>query len=284
MIIDAHQHFWRYSPERDSWITSQMSILKRDYLPDDLAGELAANGIDGSIAVQASQSEQETQFLLGLAEHSPQVVAVVGWVDLRETRIRDRLAYFSRFPKLRGFRHIVQSEPEDRFLLREDFCRGISALREFKFTYDILIYPRQLPAAIELVRRFPEQRFVIDHMAKPVIRTGELQPWAQQMRELASQPNVWCKLSGLVTEAVWGKWKPEHFRPYFDVVLAAFAPERLMFGSDWPVCLLSGSYEQVKALIVDTISALSPEQQRKILGLNALSFYGLETSQHGFAA
>lgn len=261
-----------------------MSILKRDYLPDDLAGELAANGIDGSIAVQASQSEQETQFLLGLAEHSPQVVGVVGWVDLRETRIRDRLAYFSRFPKLRGFRHIVQSEPEDRFLLREDFCRGISALREFKFTYDILIYPRQLPAAIELVRRFPEQRFVIDHMAKPVIRTGELQPWAQQMRELASQPNVWCKLSGLVTEAVWGKWKPEHFRPYFDVVLAAFAPERLMFGSDWPVCLLSGSYEQVKALIVDTISALSPEQQRKILGLNALSFYGLETSQHGFAA
>jgi L-fuconolactonase len=284
MIIDAHQHFWRYNPERDAWITPEMAVLKRDYLPADLARELAPNGVDGSIAVQASQSEEETPFLLGLAEQFSQIVGVVGWVALRDPAIRDRLTYFSQFPKLRGFRHIVQSEPDDRFMLRDDFCRGISLLREFKFTYDILIYPRQLPAAVELVRRFPEQRFVIDHIAKPIVRTGELQPWADHMKELAAQPNVWCKLSGLVTEAAWTKWKAEQFRPYFDVVLGAFGPQRLMFGSDWPVCLLAATYKQVKALVSEAICGCSAEQQQRIMGLNAMSFYGIESSSHGIAA
>src|SRR5579884_1272106 len=179
MIIDAHQHFWHFDAERDSWITPAMQVLRRDYLPDDLAPELVSNNVDGTVAVQASQSEEETSFLLQLAQHHKQVLGVVGWVDLRDPGLRDRLAYFSQFPKLRGFRHIVQSEPDDRFMLRDDFCHGISLLSEFNFTYDILIYPRHLPAAIELTRRFPEQRFVLDHMAKPLIRAGELQPWAE---------------------------------------------------------------------------------------------------------
>ncbi len=284
MIIDAHQHFWHYDAERDSWITPEMAVLKRDYLPDELCRELAANGIDGCVAVQAAQSENETQFLLGLAERYPQIAGVVGWVDLRAATIRERLAHFSQFRKLRGFRHIVQSEPDDRFLLSDNFCRGLSYLQEFNFAYDILIYPRQLPAAIELVRRFPRQRFVVDHLAKPSIRTAELHPWAEQMRQLGAHPNVWCKLSGLVTEAEWRNWTPQQFRPYFDVVFEAFGPDRLMFGSDWPVCLLSASYREVKALVCDAISGLSVEEQQSILGLNAISFYGLEVSQHGFAA
>jgi len=197
---------------------------------------------------------------------------------------KERLQYFSEFKKLRGFRHIVQSEPDDRFILRDDFCRGIELLGHFHFTYDILVYPRQLPAAIELVRRFPQQAFVIDHIAKPFIRRGELDPWATHMREVASHANVWCKLSGLVTEATWGQWKPEDFRPYLDIVLKSFGPDRLMFGSDWPVCLLSASYSQVKQLVTGAVAHLTAEEQAKIFGLNAVAFYGLESTSHGLAA
>lgn len=276
MIIDAHQHFWRYDSERDNWITREMAVLKRDYLPEDLCLEFAASRVNGSVAVQVSQSEQETLFLLDLAERHKEIVGVVGWVNLCDRGIRERLLHFSQFRKVCGFRHIVQSEPDDRFLVREDFCRGISALQEFNFTYDILIYPRQFFAAIDLVRRFPEQRFVIDHMAKPAIRTGALKAWARYIREIAAQPNVWCKLSGLVTEAEWKNWNPEQFQPFYDVVLKAFGPDRLIFGSDWPVCLLSGTYMQVKKLATGLIAELTAEQQEKIMGLNAVSFYNLE--------
>ena len=284
MIIDAHQHFWHYDPQRDSWITPEMSVLKRDFLPDDLRPALATNGVDGTVAVQASQSEQETQFLLSLAAQHREIMGVVGWVDLRDSGIQDRLRYFSSFQKLRGFRHIAQSEADDRFLVQPDFCRGIECLRQFSFTYDILIYPRQFPAAIELVRKFPEQAFVIDHMAKPDIRAGKLEPWAQQIEEIAAHRNVWCKLSGLVTEAEWRKWTPQQFRPFFDVVLKAFGSDRLMFGSDWPVCLLSATYTQTKQLVTDAISGLSSEEQQKIFGLNAISFYGLKASHDGSPA
>lgn len=273
MIIDAHQHFWRYQAERDAWITPEMGVLKRDYMPPDLRAELTANGVDGSVAVQASQSEEETSFLLDLAQGHQEIVAVVGWVDLRAPNIKDRLEYFAQFDKLAGFRHVAQSEPDDSFLVREDFCRGIASLQRFHFTYDILIYPRQLPAALELVRRFSEQRFVVDHMAKPPIRAAEVEPWASQMCEIAACQNVWCKLSGLVTEAEWGKWTAAEFRPYFDVVLKLFGPDRLMFGSDWPVCLLSAAYAQVKGLVNDAVAAYSPEDRRKMFGLNAVSFY-----------
>jgi L-fucono-1,5-lactonase len=284
MNIDAHQHFWRYDAARDAWITDGMSALKHDFLPEQLVAEMEKNGIDASIAVQADQSEEETLFLLGLAERSERIAGVVGWIDLRSPAIEERLRFFSRFSKLRGFRHIAQSEPDDYFLMRPDFTRGISLLRQFNFTYDILIYPRQLPAAIELVKKFPEQSFVIDHLAKPDIRSGSSRSWAAQMREIAQSPNVRCKLSGLVTEADWRGWKPGDFTPYLDVAFPAFGPERVMFGSDWPVCLLAGSYAQVKGIVEDYVDRRAAGDKQKIFGGNAARFYGLEEFAGGLAS
>lgn len=275
MNIDAHQHFWRYDPRRDAWITDEMSALKRNFLPEDLLPELAANGIGGSVAVQADQSEEETLFLLDCVAQHAEIAGVVGWVDLRAANARERLAFFSRFPKLRGFRHIVQAEADARFLLREDFCRGVACLREFGFTYDILIYPKQLPAAREFVEKFPEQPFAIDHLAKPLIRAKEMEPWREHMRAIAAHPNVYCKLSGIITEADWRNWSAEDCRPYLDVVFEAFGASRLMFGSDWPVCLLAGTYRGVVGLIGDYTRNLSPVDREKIFGLNAARFYGL---------
>jgi L-fuconolactonase len=249
MKIDAHQHFWRYDPDRDRCITERMERLKRDFLPEELMEELARNEIEGSIAVQADQSERETRFLLQLAERPREIKGVVGWVDLRAPDVGERLHSLSQIPKLVGFRHIVQSEPDDRFLLRQDFCRGIRPLAACDFTYDILIYPRQLPAAIELARMFPEQRFLLDHLAKPPIKTGPIAEWAAQIRALAEQPNVYAKLSGPVTEADGDHWQESDAPPYLDVALEAFGADRLLFGSDWPVCLLAGSYRRVKSLI-----------------------------------
>jgi L-fuconolactonase len=276
MRIDAHQHFWKYNSEQYSWITDEMQVIKRDYLPTDLLPELHANGISGCVAVQALQSENETRFLLELADQFDEIKGVVGWVDLTADDLPERLSYFSQFKKLRGFRHIVQAEPDERFMLRPQFCRGIACLKEFNFTYDILIYARQLPAAIELVDKFPNQRFVIDHIAKPSIRAGELQTWSEQMRAIAKGANVYCKLSGMVTEADWQSWREEDFSPYLEVVLEAFGPERLMFGSDWPVCLLAASYKQVKSLVETYICKLPPRQQESILGLSAVKFYDLD--------
>ena len=252
-----------------------MGVLKREFLPQHLLPELAANGIGASIAVQADQSERETMFLLDCAAQHPEIAGVVGWVDLRAPNLPERLAYFSRFKKLRGFRHIVQAEPDDRFLLRDDFCRGIGCLREFGFTYDILIYPKQLTAACEFVDKFPEQPFVIDHLAKPQIRDRGIEPWREQMRRIAEHPNVYCKLSGIVTEADWAKWSDEDCQPYLDVVFETFGADRLMFGSDWPVCLLAGTYGRVKGLIDAYTRGMSTADRDKIFGLNAARFYGL---------
>ncbi|HLV95592.1 MAG TPA: amidohydrolase family protein [Candidatus Acidoferrales bacterium] len=277
MNIDSHQHFWRYDPQRDAWITDEMSVLKRDFLPQDLIPELAANGVAASIAVQADQSERETLFLLECAAQHREIAAVVGWVDLCAPNLPERLGFFSQFKKLRGFRHIVQGEPDDRFLLREDFCRGVACLSEFGFTYDILIYPKQLPAACEFVERFPDQPFVIDHLAKPAIRAKEIDCWREQIRAVAAHPNVFCKLSGVITEADWSKWSLDACRPYLDVVFEAFGADRLMFGSDWPVCLLAGTYRQVKDLIGDYTESLSGADRERVFGLSAARFYGLNT-------
>lgn len=252
-----------------------MAVLKRDFLPEHLVSELATNGVDASIAVQANQSERETLFLLDCAAQHPEIAAVVGWVDLRSSNLPERLAFFAQFKKLRGFRHIVQAEVDDRFLLHEDFCRGIERLHEFGFTYDILIYPKQLAAACEFAGRFPKQPFVIDHLAKPLIRDRAMEPWRTQIRAVAARPNVYCKLSGLITEADWRKWSADDCRPYFDVVFEAFGIDRLMFGSDWPVCLLAGSYQRVKDLIGDYTRNLSAADRAKIFGVNAARFYGL---------
>jgi len=283
MTIDAHQHFWRYDPARDAWITDAMSLLKRDFLPEQLEPELAANGMDATVVVQVDQSEEETLFLLDLAERSERIAGVVGWVDLRAPGIEERLRFYSQYKKLRGFRHIAQSEP-DGYLVGPDFTRGISLLREFGFVYDILIYPRQLPAAIDLVARFPDQRFVVDHLAKPLIKDGIREPWESYIRTIAQNANVFCKVSGLVTEADWQRWTPEDIRPYLDVAFEALGPERLMFGSDWPVCLLAANYRRVKEVLESYVDQHAAQRKENIFGGNAIRFYGLKVAPRGFAA
>jgi L-fuconolactonase len=278
MRIDAHQHFWRYNPARDAWITDAMGVLKRDYLPGDLAVELTRNGLDCTIAVQADQSERETEFLLELAEKHNFIAGVVGWVDFRSSHVAERLQYFSKFERLAGFRHIVQSEPDDFFLLGHEFVRGLRQLQPYGFTYDLLVYPQQLPAAVELAARLPQQAFVLDHMGKPEIRSGQNAGWRGLIRDLAAHPNVHCKLSGIVTEAHWNRWTPEEIKPYLDVIFEAFGPDRLMFGSDWPVCLLAASYSQVFHLIRDYIAQCPPGGQDAILGLNAMRFYRIKAA------
>jgi len=284
MKIDAHQHFWKYDPVRDAWITDAMQAIKRDFLMNDFELERVANGIEASIAVQADQSEKETIFLLELAEQNPKIAGIVGWVDLCSPTIAKRLRFFSRYGKLRGFRHVAQAEPDQRFLVRDGFLRGVRCLREYGFTYDILIYPKQLPAALELVAILPEQQFVIDHMAKPDIRTNSSAEWAKQMRAIAQNPKVFCKISGLVTEADWHSWKKADFKPYLDVVFEAFGADRLMFGSDWPVCLVAATYRQVKEIVEDYLRDFPVNEKNKIFGENAVRFYGLKTGQNGLAA
>ncbi|HEU5403176.1 MAG TPA: amidohydrolase family protein [Terriglobales bacterium] len=283
MRIDSHQHFWNYDPARDSWITLEMPVLRRDYLPQDLLPELRLHGVDACVAVQADQSERETEFLLQLAGCNPEIIGVVGWVDLRSPAVGDSLRRFAEYEKFCGVRHIVQGEGDDRFMLQESFMRGIACLREFDLTYDILVYPRQLPAAIELARRFPEQRFVLDHIAKPEIRVDKREPWATHIRELATCRNVYCKISGLVTEADWQRWSAADIFPYLDVVFEAFGTSRLMFGSDWPVCLLAGTYERVVGLVSEYTSSLPENERTQIFGVNAVRFYGLQ-GIHEFTA
>jgi L-fuconolactonase len=272
MRLDSHQHFWRYDASQYPWIPAG-SALQRDWLPADLAAIHRSLGFDGSIAVQARQSLAESHWLLGLADADPRVKGVVGWVDLRSDDVEEPLAQLAAHPKFVGVRHVAQDEPDDRFLVCAAFQEGIRRLRPFGLTYDLLVYPRQLPAAIELVAAHPEQPFVLDHIAKPHIRDGVLQPWAEQIRELARHGNVLCKVSGMVTEADHRGWKGGDFRPYLDVVFEAFGPGRLMFGSDWPVCLLAGSYEQVEGLARDHLRHLSPEESAAFWGGNCERFY-----------
>ncbi len=267
--IDSHQHFWRYSPAEHVWMDDRMGVLKRDYLPEELSPLLAAIGFDGTIAVQARQNLEETRWLLELAGRFPFIKGVVGWVDLRSPELRKQLA---AFPKLVGVRHVVHDEPDDEFMLRPDFRRGIAQLRDFGLTYDLLLFPRHLPVAVQLVEEFPEQPFVLDHIAKPRIAEGLLSPWQEDLRRLARFPNVWCKLSGLVTEAKWKQWRPDEFRRYLDIVFDAFGPDRLMIGSDWPVCMLSGDYASTMNIVIDY---LSPGDRDGVLGGNCARFYKL---------
>ena len=273
--IDSHQHFWRYSPATHGWINEEMSVLKRDFLPPDLAPLLHAQRMDGCVAVQAAQHEGETDFLIELAGQYPFIKGVVGWVDLRAANVKERLAHYAQYPVVKGFRHIVQDEPNPQFLLDPDFCHGIEALKEFKFTYDILIYPIHLEVAYLFASRFPDQPFVLDHLAKPYIREQKLELWATQIHKLASLPNVSCKLSGMVTEANWTTWQFADFRLYAEVILDAFGPDRVMVGSDWPVCLLAGSYPKVISLAEILISERTAKEQARIMGLNAQRFYNL---------
>lgn len=275
MKIDSHQHFWKYHPVKDAWITDAMKTIQRDFLPDDLWPLLQENGIDGCVAVQADQSEAETEFLLQLAESFDFIKGVVGWVDLRAENVEERLAHFAQFPKLKGFRHIVQSEPKDDFLLNPDFCRGVELLSAYDFTYDLLIFPRHLPVAETFVSWFPEQRFVLDHLAKPDFKTADFTTWEQGIRALAAHPNVCCKVSGMVTEADWNNWKAEDFSPCLAVLVEAFGLDRLLFGSDWPVCLLAASYGETCDIVRRYFAQFPVEAQEKLWGGNATAFYHL---------
>jgi L-fuconolactonase len=273
MKIDAHQHFWPYTPEAYGWVGPEMAVLKQDFLPPDLAPLLASLDFDGTVAVQARQTLEETRWLLALADQHAFIKGVVGWVDLCSPDLVAQLDRFGAHPKLCGVRHLVQDEPDDRFMLRADFVRGLKLLAGYGLTYDILIHPRHLPVACDLVEMFPEQPFVLDHLAKPLIKEGLLSPWESDLRRLAAFPNVLCKLSGMVTEADWQVWQPADFQPYLDVMFDAFGPRRLMIGSDWPVCTLAGAYAPVMQLVLDSIKQFSPEEQTGILGENAVQFY-----------
>ncbi|MSU40321.1 MAG: amidohydrolase [Pedosphaera sp.] len=273
MRIDAHQHFWRYNAAQYSWINQRMNVLKRDYLPDDLARVQTPLGFEGSIAVQARQDIDEARWLLELAQAHPRIMGVVGWVDLQSAALDAQLEELAAHPQFVGVRHVVQDEPDDRFMLRPEFLRGLSKLRQHDLTYDLLVFPRQLPAAIEVVRRMPDQPFVLDHIAKPAIKEQRMEPWATLIRELAALPNVHCKISGMVTEANWTDWTAADFQPYMDVVFDAFGPERLMIGSDWPVCRLAGEYDRVMDLATDYIRARAPQSLNAFLGDNARAFY-----------
>ncbi len=273
--VDSHQHFWRYSVEEYGWIDEPMAALRRDFLPEHLRPLLAEHEVDGCVAVQARQTLAETEWLLDLADADPWILGVVGWVDLCAEDVCLQLEQVGERPRLRGVRHIVQAEPDPAFMQRGDFQRGIAALERHGLCYDVLVFPNQLPSAIELCRAFPRQPFVLDHLCKPYVSRHELEPWRGHLVELAAMPNVCCKISGLVTEADWRRWRPEDLRPYLDAALEAFGPERLMFGSDWPVCLVAADYDAWRQVVTEWTASLSVAEQQWLQGGSCARFYGL---------
>lgn len=275
MRLDAHQHFWQYDPRQYGWIDDRMDVLRRDFLPDDLAPQLPAAAIDGTIAVQARQRIEETEYLLGLSDAHGFIKGVVGWVDLCAPDVDAQLTRV-RHHRLVGVRHVIQDEADDDFMLRPAFQRGIGRLRDHGLTFDLLLFPRHLSRAVRLAETFPHQPFVLDHLAKPRIREGRIVPWQQDLHELAANPNVTCKLSGLATEADWQRWRAEDIRPYLDIALDAFGADRLMIGSDWPVCTLAADYNAAMAVVIDYVQRLSADEQSAILGATAARVYGLQ--------
>lgn len=274
MIIDSHQHFWQYDLERDTWIDENMGVLKRDFMPSDLYPIFLRENITGSIAVQADQSETETNFLLDCARKNSFIKGVVGWVDLQAADVANRLAYFSKNPLFKGVRHILQAE-DISFFKNPNFISGLGHLASYGLTYDLLVYHHQLAAAVELVDQFPTQTFIVNHIAKPNIDKDLCKKWKKNIRTLASYKNVYCKVSGLVTETDNKKWNESCFTPFIDTVSDAFGADRLLFGSDWPVCLLNGNYECVLKLIKNYFKSYAQKDRDKIFGLNSIKIYNL---------
>jgi L-fuconolactonase len=273
--IDSHQHFWNYDPARDTWINNKMQVLQKDFLPADLQPLLQEHVITGCIAVQADQSEAENEFLLSCARDNPFIKGIVGWIDLTAKQVENRLIYYQDKKIIKGFRHILQSETDRAFMLRPDFVRGIGLLSAYGFSYDLLIVPDQLLFARELALTFPEQRFILDHIAKPDIKRGGNETWAEELKILAACPNVYCKLSGLITEADWKHWSAAQVLPYIETAVAAFGMKRLMFGSDWPVCLLAGNYQSVIQLASSYFSTYTQAEQEGFWAGNAITCYNL---------
>src|SRR5665647_621522 len=273
--IDAHQHFWKFNPQRDKWITEDMAAIRRDFMPKELHALLVEEGFDGSVVIQSSQSEDENIFQLKNAEQNEFIKGVVGWIDFQNKNVQSRLEYYKQFEKMKGFRHIFPEELQRDFMLNSDFRRGIRYLNNYGFTYDILIFPDQLLYTNEFVASFPDQKFIIDHIAKPYIKDGKIKTWKKDLEAVARYENVYCKISGMVTEANWRNWEINDFFPYLDVVLEVFGIDRVMYGSDWPVCLVAASYKAQLSIIMKYISNLSKSEQEAILGQNAINFYQL---------
>jgi L-fuconolactonase len=275
MLIDSHHHFWQYSLQEYAWISDSMSVLKRDYLPPDLNREIKSVGFDGVVSVQARQSLRETQWLLELAEKNDFIKGVVGWVPLKSIDLSCELQKFAGHSKLKAVRHVLQDEPDDNYMLRPEFDRGISLLKDFHLRYDILIFERHLKQSIKLVDRHPDLTFILDHVAKPRIKEKLISPWRENINELAKRPNIYCKISGMATEADHSNWTETQLLPYMETALDAFGPRRLLFGSDWPVCLLATPYRRWFETVTDFIAPLSDSERNRIMGGTAIEAYGL---------
>jgi L-fuconolactonase len=274
--IDAHQHFWKFDPVRDNWINSDMAIIARDFLPNDLLPLLQRNNIDGTVLVQTCHMDEDNRFMLELADQHSFIKGVVGWVNLQSIKVEDKLKYYhERYPKMKGFRHVLQSDPDDQLMLRDSFKNGISLLNKYNFTYDILIYPKHLKYAAQLAAEFPDQKFVVDHLAKPHIKTKEIIAWKRDIEALSKHLNVYCKVSGMLTEADWYSWKTDDFMPYLDTVFNAFSINRVIYGSDWPVCKLAGGYNRALEILQIYTSRFSENEQAQFYGGNAIEFYNL---------
>ena len=275
MMIDSHHHLWIYKPKNYGWVDDSMSVLKHDYLPEDLALELENSRISGTVVIQARQILEETRWLLELADENSFIKGVVGWLDLRSPDLEQQLLKFATHPKLVGVRHVIHDEADDDFMLHPDFIQGIAKLVDYDLVYDLLLFPRHLERAIKLVDSFPRQRFVLDHLGKPPINAGIMEPWKSDIGRLAAFPNVWCKLSGMVNEADHKHWQYKDLLPYMEVAWDSFGPERIMLGSDWPVCRLAGEYNEVINIVPKFIESLNCKDQEKILYQNAIDCYKL---------
>jgi len=275
MKIDSHHHFWRYSKEEYGWINDDMQAIRRSFLPPDLEQEIANVDIDGVVSVQARQTLEETEDLLRWAREHEFIRGVVGWASLVSGSVRGEIEKFADKEELKGIRHVLQDEADDRYMLRDDFNRGVALLKDFGLVYDILIFERHLPWTLQFVDRHPDQVFVLDHIAKPRIKNGFLSPWQTNIVQLAHRPNVYCKVSGMATEADWSGWTDDQLTPYLDTVFSAFGPKRLMFGSDWPVCLLATPYARWFRLVEKYVARLSDSEQARFWGETAVEAYGL---------
>jgi L-fucono-1,5-lactonase len=273
--IDAHQHYWIYDPVRDSWINNDMTVIRRDFLPCDLEPLIKQNGIEGTVVVQSTHTETENTFHIENAKKNDFIRGIVGWTDLCSPSVGERLEYYRGFPKIKGFRHVLQGEKQRDYMLLSGFKNGIAQLKKYGFTYDILIFADQLGYTNEFVDAFPDQPFVVDHIAKPSISTGEINGWAKGMQAIARHENVYCKISGMVTEADWHNWTMDDFTPYLDVIVESFGTSRIMFGSDWPVCLVAATYEKMKAIVDEYFSSFSADEKENFYGKNATRFYHL---------